>query len=123
MKNTPLHAQSPSPHRGWHSRGYLPHLDVPGLIQSITIRLCDSIPVAVLDAWKSELALTGKEVASNPRCVELQQRIERYAAKAMAPAGFATNELPNWSSRPCSTSTARVTVFSPGSLCPTIFMS
>ena len=79
MKNTPLHAQPPFPHRGWHSRGYLPHLDVPGLIQSITIRLYDSIPVAVLDAWKSELALTGKEGASNPRCIELQQRIERYA--------------------------------------------
>lgn len=79
MINTPLHGQSPFPSRGWHSRGYLPHLDVPGLIQSITIRLCDSIPVAVLDAWKSELALTGKEGASNPCCLELQQRVERYA--------------------------------------------
>lgn len=31
-------------HRGWHSRGYLPHLDNPGLVQSITFRLADSLP-------------------------------------------------------------------------------
>lgn len=27
------------PAKGWYSRGYLPHLDVPGLLQSITFRL------------------------------------------------------------------------------------
>jgi len=32
----------------WHSRGYLPHCDVPGLQQSITFRLADSLPVEVL---------------------------------------------------------------------------
>jgi len=30
----------------WHSRGYLPHLDVPGLVQMITVRLADSLPTA-----------------------------------------------------------------------------
>ncbi|MET4702463.1 putative transposase [Constrictibacter sp. MBR-5] len=30
--------------RGWHSRGYLPHLDSPGLVQAITFRLADSLP-------------------------------------------------------------------------------
>jgi putative transposase len=34
----------PDRHKGWHSRGYLPHCDVPGLIQSITFRLGDSLP-------------------------------------------------------------------------------
>jgi putative transposase len=34
-------------HRDWHSRGYLPHCDVPGLIQSITFRLGDSLPSEV----------------------------------------------------------------------------
>ena len=28
----------------WHSRGYLPHCDVPGLLQFITFRLADSLP-------------------------------------------------------------------------------
>ncbi len=51
--------QSSSPtsreHRQWHSRGYLPHFDRPGLIQSITFRLADSVPAAVIEQWKAEL--------------------------------------------------------------------
>ena len=35
-------------HKGWHSRGYLPHLDEPFHIQTITFRLADSLPVEVL---------------------------------------------------------------------------
>ncbi|HYG22332.1 MAG TPA: transposase [Verrucomicrobiae bacterium] len=30
--------------KGWHSRGYLPHFDAPGIRQFITYRLADSIP-------------------------------------------------------------------------------
>jgi REP element-mobilizing transposase RayT len=32
----------------WHSRGYLPHCDIPGLLQFITFRLADSLPGEVL---------------------------------------------------------------------------
>lgn len=39
---------------GWHSRGYLPHLDVPGLVQSITIRLADSLPKGTLQRLLAE---------------------------------------------------------------------
>ncbi len=35
-------------HKLWHSRGYLPHCDTPGLLQSITFRLADSLPGDVL---------------------------------------------------------------------------
>jgi putative transposase len=35
-----------APHKGWHSRGYLPHFDMPGLYQFITFRLADSLPVS-----------------------------------------------------------------------------
>jgi REP element-mobilizing transposase RayT len=42
-------------HLGWHSRGYLPHLDVAGLTQSVTFRLADSLPAAQAVIW-SELA-------------------------------------------------------------------
>ena len=35
-------------HKHWHSRGYLPHCDTPGLLQAVTFRLADSLPVEVL---------------------------------------------------------------------------
>ena len=46
----------PSAHRGWHSRGYLPHLDEPGRIQAITFRLADSLPRRLIESWADELA-------------------------------------------------------------------
>ncbi len=39
-------SRPPQP-RGWHSRGYVPHLDTPGLIQAVTFRLADSLPKQV----------------------------------------------------------------------------
>jgi hypothetical protein len=37
-------------HKGWHSRGYLPHFDSAETIQFITFRLFDSLPRAVAEA-------------------------------------------------------------------------
>lgn len=31
-------------HKGWHTRGYLPHFDEQGAVQSITFRPADSLP-------------------------------------------------------------------------------
>lgn len=31
-------------HKGWHSRGYLPHFDSAGTVQFITFNLADSLP-------------------------------------------------------------------------------
>jgi REP element-mobilizing transposase RayT len=31
-------------HRGWHSRGYLPHFDSQDVVQFVTFRLADSLP-------------------------------------------------------------------------------
>ncbi len=76
-----LGVRASRPHNAWHSRGYLPHLDQPDIIQSITFRLADSVPADVIAAWKSELALKGREAASDPRCAELRERIERYAGQ------------------------------------------
>lgn len=39
--NDPRAVQAP---RGWHSRGYLPHFDIPDLIQTVVFRLADSMP-------------------------------------------------------------------------------
>ena len=41
-------------HRGWHSRNYLPHLDSPDLVQTVTFRLADSLPEGVRQAFASD---------------------------------------------------------------------
>jgi len=43
-----------SPAKGWYSRNYLPHCDVPGLIQAITFRLADALPKEVIARLDSE---------------------------------------------------------------------
>lgn len=37
---------------GWHSRGYLPHCDQSNILQSITLRLYDSLPQSLLQNLK-----------------------------------------------------------------------
>lgn len=36
-------------HAGWRPRGYLPHLDVPHIIQHVVFRLADRLPAPVHD--------------------------------------------------------------------------
>ncbi|QOV91778.1 REP-associated tyrosine transposase [Humisphaera borealis] len=43
--------------KNWYTRGYLPHCDQSGLLQSITYRLADSLPASVLAKIEDELAL------------------------------------------------------------------
>jgi len=42
-------------HKGWYSRGYIPHFDQPGLIQAITFRLSDSLPLERRAEWEAWL--------------------------------------------------------------------
>lgn len=64
-------------HKGWHSRGFLPHLDAAEIQQAITFRLADALPKQVVDGWKHELAMKGsQENGHSDR--ELRQRIARY---------------------------------------------
>src|SRR5438477_947440 len=67
---------SPEPHLGWHSRGYLPHWDHPGMIQSLNFHLADSLPRAVVERWQNELVLTSQPEAK--RAIELRRRIEEF---------------------------------------------
>lgn len=74
---------SPEPHRGWHSRGYLPHWDQPRMIQSLNFRLGDAMPQSVLDRWKSELGLVNScaracAPGEKQRQIELRRRIEEF---------------------------------------------
>lgn len=43
-----------SEHKGWHQRGYLPHLDAAAIIQHVTFRLQGSLPAAVVERLKTE---------------------------------------------------------------------
>jgi len=68
-----------SGHKGWNSRGYLPHFDHPEKVQSLTFHLGDSVPSEIVEEWKRELQVSSNVDASDPRMVELRRRIEKYA--------------------------------------------
>ncbi len=70
----------PSPPKGWHSRGYLPHLDVPGLLQSVTFHLADSLPRQAVEQLYAGTA---------PDDPERLHRIEPGSIQAMGPVGSA----------------------------------
>ncbi|RYG27328.1 transposase [bacterium] len=59
---------------GWRDRGYLPHFDRPGLVQSVNFRLSDAVPDAVIQGWLDELRYETEEA----RLRELRKRITRY---------------------------------------------
>ncbi len=56
--------------RGWHTRGYLPHFDKPGLVQMVTYRLADAMPRERRAEWESFLELKDER--------EKHRRIEAY---------------------------------------------
>jgi putative DNA methylase len=56
----------------WHSRGYLPHWEAGAVPQSITFRLADSLPSALLDRWSEEL----QSLAGDERANERRRRIQ-----------------------------------------------
>lgn len=53
-----LQSETQSPgrqaHKGWYSRGYLPHFDQPGLMQGITFRLWDALPSHIVASLAEE---------------------------------------------------------------------
>ena len=67
-------ASSRPERKRWFSRGYLPHFDLPDLLQSITFRLADSLPQTVLDEMACELAAHPKA----KRQTERERRIAAY---------------------------------------------
>ncbi len=73
----PSDASEPQ-HNPWHSRGYLPHFDCPGRIQSITFRLFDSVPVKQIARWKVELDWHEGMPASDPVVIKLRRLLAAY---------------------------------------------
>jgi len=43
--------------RGWHSRGYLPHFDLPGVVQMLNYRLEDAMPASRRHEWAALLEI------------------------------------------------------------------
>ena len=61
-------------HKGYYSRGYLPHFDDAEKTQFITFHLADSMPRSVCERWREELS----EKPKNEADIELRRRMERY---------------------------------------------
>ena len=57
----------------WHSRGYIPHWEAGEVAQSITFRLADSLPSALLDRWEAEL----QTLTADSHDQERRRRIEQ----------------------------------------------
>lgn len=64
----------PNEPRGWHSRGYLPHIDAGSQPQFITWRLEDSLAPNLMDQWKEEI----KDLSEKEQKRELYIRIEKH---------------------------------------------
>ncbi|MEO7994401.1 MAG: transposase [bacterium] len=79
-----LNPTLPNP-KGWHSRGYLPHFDVPGLVQSITFRLGDSLPVSFRQEWEAW--------RKHEQDVERRKRFQEYLDNALGSCVLRRNDI------------------------------
>ena len=62
--------------KGWHSRGYLPHRDHPGILQTITYRLADSLPAIQLDRIEAALRTTPPHLLDRERRRRMEQWLD-----------------------------------------------
>ncbi len=69
---------APEPHKGWYSRGHLPHFDAAHIYQFVTFRLHDSVPAEVIAQWKAGLHWTEQTKPNSKEAIELRKRIEKY---------------------------------------------
>jgi putative DNA methylase len=97
------------PPKGWYSRGYLPHLNTPNLIQSITTRLADSLPAAKLERLLAETQdddiarrrrLDAMLDAGHGACWLAQPEIAMLVEQALFDADGASYRLLCWSIMP-----------------------
>jgi REP element-mobilizing transposase RayT len=70
---------SPQPEaKGWYSRGYLPHMDQPGLVQFIDFRLYDAVPAPIVEQWKEELRWREGMRSDEPAVAALSRKISQF---------------------------------------------
>jgi putative transposase len=75
--------------RGWYSRGYLPHYNNTGTIQSVTFRLADSLPQTKLREIEVELS----KVAPAKIDAERRKKIEAWLDAGIGCCALRTPEL------------------------------
>jgi putative transposase len=78
-----MHHASSTGHRGWRSRGYLPHCEEAGLVQHIVFGLADALPRKVFaSAMHAERCLDeglGECLLAEPSCAEAVQNAILHA--------------------------------------------
>jgi type I restriction enzyme R subunit/putative DNA methylase len=62
---------------GWHERGFLPHCDFPGLVQFVTFRLADSMPVSRRGEWEHLLKIED----DREKRTKLEEYLDREVGK------------------------------------------
>ncbi len=61
----------------WRSRGYLPHWEAGETAQSITFRLADGLPSAILESWEAELRHLSEDAANTKRRKRIEAALDR----------------------------------------------
>ncbi len=61
---------------GWHSRGYLPHVDADGLIQHVTFHLADSLPATALEQLEQSIAAMAEDERRRRRREECESLLD-----------------------------------------------
>lgn len=84
----PMMGDEPREPKGWYSRGYLPHFDVPGLTQSINFRLFESLPKSVIEGFQTELKYLKTEEAKR----EMSRKIDKFLDLGRGPTFLAKPE-------------------------------
>lgn len=70
---------------GWHQRGYLPHYDVPGITQLVTVRLADSLPASRRGEWEHLLNIEDDR--------QRRRRLEEYLDRGMGECWLGRPEI------------------------------
>ena len=67
----------------WHSRGYLPHWEAGEIAQSITFRLADSLPKAVLERLHNDLRYLPATDQTMKRRIRIEEALDRGRGSAI----------------------------------------
>ncbi|MFQ6616349.1 MAG: transposase [Fidelibacterota bacterium] len=65
-------------HKGWHSRGYLPHFDAQDVFQFVSFRLHDAVPRSVVQRWRQEVRLRKPNHRNSKESDEIIRLTQEY---------------------------------------------
>ncbi len=59
--------------KGWHSRGYLPHFDLPERVQHVVFQTAGSLPIATLDVDAHRDLCEGERPLTDPIAAQIAE--------------------------------------------------